>query len=88
MGVRHGIKGPLNNSLENLSYGTQSQNCFDKVRDGTARAKKIRRSDGKVFDSINQAARYLNGQPINISRCCRGVSKSSYGYNWEFADVN
>ena len=35
MVVRHGPNGPLDNSVENLSYGTQRQNIHDKSRDGT-----------------------------------------------------
>ena len=34
--ARHGPNGNLDNSLVNLSYGTQLQNMADRVRDGTA----------------------------------------------------
>ena len=35
--VLHGKKGQSDNSLENISWGTQKQNCgVDKVRDGTS----------------------------------------------------
>ena len=33
--VLHGIAGILNNSVENLRYGTHSENMHDKKRDGT-----------------------------------------------------
>lgn len=35
--VLHGIAGKLNNSVENLSYGTHKDNMCDKKRDGTDR---------------------------------------------------
>lgn len=35
MEVCHGVKGKLDNSPENLSYGTRSKNMLDKNRDGT-----------------------------------------------------
>jgi hypothetical protein len=34
--VRHGFKGKLNNSVENLSYGTFKDNEYDKIRDNTS----------------------------------------------------
>lgn len=33
--VLHGPNGPTDNSVENLSWGTPSQNMLDRVRDGT-----------------------------------------------------
>lgn len=33
--VLHGPKGKLNNSIENLRWGTNSDNMYDKRRDGT-----------------------------------------------------
>ncbi len=36
MEVRHGPAGSLVNSVDNLSYGTQSENMMDRVRDGTS----------------------------------------------------
>ena len=32
--ARHGIKGKLDNSLSNLSWGTHKENCLDRKRDG------------------------------------------------------
>jgi len=40
--TRHGPGGALDNRLVNLSYGTPTENCDDKVRDGTlARGSRI-----------------------------------------------
>jgi len=35
--VRHGPKGQLNNSVQNLSYGTDEDNERDKIRDNTSK---------------------------------------------------
>ena len=50
--VLHGEKGQSDNSLENISWGTQKQNCgSDKLRDGTtARGEKIGNSKLKEAD--------------------------------------
>ena len=34
--VRHGAKGKLNNSVQNLCYGTHKDNERDKIRDNTS----------------------------------------------------
>jgi hypothetical protein len=35
MVVRHGVRGPLDDSLDNVSWGTQKENIADEIRDGT-----------------------------------------------------
>ena len=48
------------------------------------------RSDGKMFDSMESARKYLslNGFPkadkTAICRCCRGKSLTAYGYGWRY----
>jgi hypothetical protein len=53
--VRHGPKGPLCNSVDNLSYGTYKQNTQDRRRDGTY-----------LFGSSVPTARLTEDQVINI----------------------
>ena len=62
MVVRHGPNGPLDNSVENLSYGTQRQNIHDKNRDGTwqiadTAARRILTSDQVkvIYQSTEQS---------------------------------
>lgn len=62
MVVRHGPNGPLDNSVENLSYGTQRQNIHDKKRDGTwqvadTAARRILTSDQVkvIYQSTEQS---------------------------------
>ena len=42
--VLHGIAGQLNNSVENLRYGTPKENAADRKRDGTEPDRKGERS--------------------------------------------
>ena len=45
---------------------------------------------GAKFDSIESATRWLrsNGKPKadpqGVARCCRGVTKTGYGFVWKF----
>lgn len=54
--------------------------------------KKVKRSDGVVFESAQKAVFDLiqNGWPKaqngNIIQCCKGKVKSAYGYGWEYAE--
>ena len=92
--VRHGSNGHLDNSVENLCYGTATENARDRVRDGTMfndAVRGVRRSDGVEFVTMADAARESNCDASNIAACCRGDRyKSVGGYGWEFllADQN
>jgi len=56
----------------------------------TGKKKKVAQLDlqtGKIintFKSAHEAGKYLGIQAQNITKCCRGGSKSSFGYNWEY----
>lgn len=39
----------------------------------------------KKWDSISDAEKYLNKKAGNISKCCRGIYKTAFGYKWEYA---
>ena len=85
--VLHGIYGHTNNEVENLSYGTASKNSLQRAAESTFVGKQIRkqpvvRSDGKVFDSITEAALYMGCDRSSISMCCSGRLESVVGYVW------
>ena len=84
--VRHGPNGVTDNSVGNLSYGTRSQNSLDQRRDGTDGGRKVVRSDGAEFASVNQAAEESDCHASAISRTCRGKGNSAGGYGWKYAD--
>ena len=51
--------------------------------------KKIERSDGVIFNSLQEAAAKTKNTANahkNISLCARGKSKTAYGYTWRYLD--
>ena len=76
----HGVKGRLDDSLSNLSYGTYKKNCYDdKIRDGTLirgeeqwkahlteeQVREIRRLRGKYSQSKLGLMFGTSGKNIN-----------------------
>ena len=84
--ARHGPNGVADNSVDNLSYGTHSENTLDKRRDGTNGGRKVVRSDGVEFASMSQAAEESNCHAANICRTCGGRSETAGGFGWRYAD--
>lgn len=85
--VCHGPKGTSDNCVFNLSYGTPSDNQFDKRRDGTHRGKPVIRSDGEVFINMTVAAESINCSQSNIYSACTGRNKTAGGYSWKYAEA-
>lgn len=75
-----------NNFPENLRYDTPRNNFLDSEKHWTHvnPRKKVRRSDGKIFESTQEAGRYIGKKWWGISRVCRWKGKSAYGYRWEY----
>jgi hypothetical protein len=89
--VCHGPNGKQDNRPANLSYGTRSQNQFDRYRDGTGGNKPVRRSDGKEYLSAAIASRETGICMSTISAVCNkyvrpnGKRRSTAGgFSWEF----
>lgn len=83
--VRHGPQGKCINTIDNLSYGTKSEDCFDCYRDGTfTTAKPVKCSNGEIYPSASVAARALGLCFSGICKTCRGESTHCGGYTWEF----
>lgn len=81
--ILHGLKGKLNDCLNNLSFGTHQQNCLDTLRDGLPSAKPVVRLDGVAFLSINRAAKYVG---VNVSQLSKAIHNhwKCKGYYWRF----
>lgn len=79
-----GVKS--NNTRGNLRWDTRSANLKDKFKHGfkNANERKVRRSDGKIFDSATEAANSVGTSQGNISTVCRGERNTSKGYGWEY----
>lgn len=84
--VCHGQEGKQNNSIENIRYGTRSDNQLDRRRDGThiTNNRKVQRSDGMIFDSIESAASFSSTYNSNISQVCKGRRKTAGGFMWRY----
>lgn len=82
------------NSAFGCSWWYEGQNPKDyidrRVRQGITVGKSVVSSDGLVFNSLSDAARYLreNGYPkakaYNISLAARGDMDYAYGRSWIF----
>lgn len=86
--VLHGPAGISVNSLQNLKYGTHSKNTMDRYRDETVpNVRKVRRSEGVIFPSIQKAARKSNAHASGITLVCQGKRKTTSGFGWEYINV-
>lgn len=79
--VRHLDGDITNNVISNLSYGTNSENMMDRIAHGTS-GKQVRRSDGKVYPTINSAAEDNSVGRTSISQALRKGYRAA-GFHWE-----
>lgn len=67
--VRHLNDDPLDNRVENLKWGTYSENQLDSVRNGThAWAKKTHCPRGHAYSEFGQRNKYTGGRECQICR--------------------
>ena len=91
--VRHLNDIKTDNRLENLAFGTQSDNVKDCIRNG----KKIDAKNGKkrskpvrcvetniIYTSAHEASRQLSISQGNISSCCNDNRQTAGGLHFEF----
>ena len=78
------------NSYKSYPYNryvrhTKCPNCSRKHAVRKNKKKIINFETGEVFDSIMDAERkYSTGKNTCISACCRGKTKTAYGYTWKY----
>jgi hypothetical protein len=90
---------PANNHVDNLAWGTQTDNMQDCVKHGRlvgntapaieAKRKKIvaRTVDGSetiIFPSVNEAARSLDLWPQHVSNVALGRLSQTGGWTFEY----
>ena len=83
---RHLDGNRQNNKLNNLKWGTRSENAQDHLKHGykSTQSKVVQRSDGVIFESASEAARIVGTSQGNVSRICRGGRKTIKGYSFEY----
>lgn len=65
----------------NVNYGTRNERAAEERR------RKIKCIElNIVFDSLTQAAKYVNTHNSNISACASGKKHTCKGYHWEYVD--
>ncbi len=86
------IDGDVNNNkLINLKWVTKEEWASLRRAKGNAGGKptrRVRRSDGQVFETLADAARSVKGGGASIKRNCLGVGKKKTykNFSWEFID--
>lgn len=96
--VNHIDENKLNNcvwnlewvtSSENANYGTRNKRALEtKKQNGLFKKVQMLSLDGLFimeFDSITDAAAYVNGKKSNIWFCCNNKAKKAYNYKWRYA---
>lgn len=74
---------------ENINYGSHNKRMASTLTNGPL-SKMVNQYSVddkliKTFPSICEVRRVLGFATGNISKCCKGILKSAYGFKWKYA---
>lgn len=78
----------------NINYGTRNERTGQKLRNNPKRSLPIVQIDIKTnilvaeFPSVMEAERQTGFKEQAIRNCCKGKTKSSYGYKWKYKEIS
>lgn len=87
MECRHLDDNPSNNHLSNLQWGTPKDNGTDRREHGKhiiSIGRPVKRSDGKTYPSLQQAADSVQRSRKVIWNACNGLQATAGGFQWEY----
>lgn len=84
--VCHGPNGRSDNSVDNIRWGSQTDNRNDHYAEGVGNIKRVIRSDGKEYPSITAAADDIGRAKQSIQMVCAGKRDSCGGYGWKYVN--
>ena len=86
--------GTLQNQESNYLLQKKGHPYYENSRKANLKLRKemgkkvMNIENGKIYESIREAALSVNASHIHISRCCRGLEKRCKGYHWKFIESN
>lgn len=88
--INHKDENKQNNKLDNLEFCTRKYNMNYGTRP-YKNAKKVCQTDLnnniiKIWNSIREASRNTNINSSHISKCCKGLLRTSGGYIWRYSN--